>query len=93
MTTEDIHDYFAIWGIPLSGEAGLPELMVLMKRICKSKGGYFLVKVDGERSGDEFTLCLNTPFPLDFVRRVDTDDMQDGVTHMLRELLEGGVFP
>jgi hypothetical protein len=74
------------WYFDLAQVRHWSDFLPLIERVCRAKKGYFIVKVDGERTKNTYTVALNLPPPADVVIRRDTDNAEEGVLFVLRAL-------
>jgi hypothetical protein len=93
MNTEKVFFFAKSWGIFLPIDPTWIDYVSLIQVICNQKNGYFIFKIDGERDARKFTHTLNLPHPVDVVIRKDSDDMSDGIKHILNELCRLDVKP
>lgn len=93
MNTIDFKEFAAEWGVDLSMAQAWTDLLPLIERICETKRGYFIFKVDGERPTRKYTFTLNLPYPADVVLRRDTDSMEDGLVAIVQDLRSTGIHP
>ena len=93
MNTTDFTEFAAQWGVTLPKAGAWTDLLPLVERVCEAKRGYFIFKVDGERSTRKYTFTLNLPHPTDVVLRKDTDSIEDGLASVVQELRASGIHP
>lgn len=83
---DKIEEYAIDWEVDLPTNWLWPDLLPLLEKVVRSKGGYFVIKVDGERTSNRISFALNIPFPTDVVLRKDTDEYEDGIVFIIQEL-------
>lgn len=93
MNTIGFTEFAARWDVTLPEVASWTDLLPLIEKVCKAKQGYFVFKVDGERSTRKYTFVLNFPFPADFVWRKDTDSIEEGLTAIVEAFCASGIRP
>jgi hypothetical protein len=86
-------DFAKTWNVHLPENGPWTDLLPLIKRICEDKRGYFIFKIDGERTAKKYTFALNIPFPCDNVFRQDTDSIEHGMESIVRGLCEAKLSP
>lgn len=62
------------------------ELLPWIESVCVAYGGYFVLKIDGERKSDVYTAALNTPPPSDIILRRNGSSPEDAVTRVAADL-------
>lgn len=60
--------------------------------ISKKNKGFFLLKVDGGRSGNIYTVVLNVS-AVGVILRKDVECIEEGVMYIFSELEEKGIYP
>lgn len=70
----------------------LEDLFQILMLISKKNKGFFLLKVDGGRSGNIYTVVLNVS-AVGVILRKDVECIEEGVMYIFSELEEKGIYP
>jgi len=62
------------------------DLLPWIESVCLAFGGYFILKIDGERAASWYTAVVNTPHPSDIVLRHDGETAEAVVTKLAADL-------
>ena len=86
-------NYAARFGSPSMSNVGLEEFIQVLELVALKNKGFFIFKVDGERSHDIYTFVLNMSSSVGVVIRKDTDEIRVGMEFIFSELERAGVYP
>jgi ABC-type uncharacterized transport system substrate-binding protein len=91
MSNRELADkYLARQGLSIVG-LSVTDFFDIMESISVATKGFFLFKIDGERSSRIYTFVVNISSLKGAVIRMDTDSVTEGIEYVLSELERNAV--